>query len=480
MLNRGLFFVFTLIASFGFSQEEEDTLFELPSEKTRLNAIGGLSAYYFWEEDSLGFIRDSSFERIFKCNYNIALQQWTYPFERSDDLKKAVYLFSGDVSGAVEKSRFWVKNGEVREKVIIPLGRSACTLPSSVIYRKIRSKEVQCRSDICKNVLYINVYSDSSRRFSHANDSLVLETLNIRQKAYGHYLVKRFWNDSGVLLAEQVFAFNGEEVTEYFASGRKPEPKHIVVFSNGYRGPKKNRDVTDNLITKKDRFHYWLRLDKAFINRIRPDDYFYIDGNHNINTSNHHSMVNFTTSYTRVKALRKKDRNRYSYHLLNTTPNDSGFYYRKQQGILAGQAYLTLKCESPACLEVKDTLDIVCHSMGYSYSLGFIETVKDYVVFRNMYIIAPENACAGGADWSLFREVWQYGSNLDEENPDPVWQQDGIAPQCAVKGIDKVLVGGRVFFPKDAKRRNFINSHMLNHYRWIFNKLEKGRKGYVH
>ncbi|MGV3630039.1 MAG: hypothetical protein ACO1O6_02485 [Bacteroidota bacterium] len=460
-----------------YSQPEEDTLFMLPSEQTRLNAIGGLSAYYFWDEDSLGYIVDSTFDKVFTCNYNIALQVSDFSFDRTDYLKKAVYLFSEDVSRAEEKSRFWVKDQENKQKVIIPLRRISGTAPASVIYRR---QNGMCRTDVYKNVLYINVYSDQSRKFSHANDSLVLKTLGLNQKAYGHYLVKQFWNDSGVMVLEQVYAFNGDNVTEYFTSNKKPEPQHLIVFSSGYRGPKKNRDVTDNLITKKDRFHYWLRLDKAFINRIRPDDYFYIDGNNSIRTSNHRNMANFSLSYSRVKALRKKDNNRYNYHVLNTTPNDSGFYYRKTQGVLAGQAYLTLKCNSPACLEVKDTIDIVCHSMGYAYSLGFIETVRNYVVFRNMYIIAAENARAGSADWTLFREVWQYGSNLDEANPDPVWQQDGIAPQSAVKGIKEVAVGGRVFFPKDAKRRNFINSHMLNHYRWIFTKLEKGDRGYVH
>ncbi|MCE3296348.1 MAG: hypothetical protein K0R65_2062 [Crocinitomicaceae bacterium] len=472
---------FLLIALFittsTFSQEEEDTLFMLPSENSRLNAIGGLSAYYFWEEDSLGFIVDSTFDKVFKCNYNIALQDPVFSFDRTDYLKKAVYLFSEDVSKSEEKSRFWVKDKEDKQKVIIPLRRSSGNIPSSVIYR---SQNGVCRTDVYKNVLYINVYSNLTRKFSHANDSLILNTLGMNQKAFGHYLVKRFWNDSGALVLEQVYAFNGDNVTEYFTSQQKPEPQHLIVFSSGYRGPKKNRDVTDNLITKKDRFHYWLRLDKAFINRIKPDDYFYIDGNSSIRTSNHRSMANFSLSYSRVKSLRKKDRNRYDYHLLNTTPNDSGFYYRKTQGVLAAQAYLTLKCNSPACHEVKDTIDIVCHSMGYSYSLGFIETVKDYVVFRNMYIIAPENARAGGADWSMFREVWQYGSNMDEANPAPVWEQDGIAPQTAVKGIHEVVTGGRVFFPEDSKRLNFINSHMLNHYRWIFTKLKAGDRGYVY
>lgn len=477
-MNARFLYIILFFASLLMSNlyAQQDTLFSLPSEKNRQNETGGLNAYYFWEEDSLQFIDNKNIDKVFKSNYSIYFQNYSYDFDELETLEKAVFNFANDNGTSNVKERFIVKKNGKDQKVIIPLKREISTSQYSVIFRKT---DGTWKSDVYKNVIYIHVYADSSRKFSHANDSVVLKTKNIQVKANGHYIVKQFWNSSSQLVDEQVFAFNGENVSSYFTDTIKPQAKHIIVFSNGYRGPKRNKDASDNLITKKDRFHYWLRLDKAFVNRIKPDDYYYIDGNNSIKTSNHRSMANFSLSYSRIKALRKKDRNKYEYHLLNTVPNDSGFFYRKEQGKLAALAYLNLKCNSPACLEVKDTLDIVSHSMGYAYSLGFIENVKDYVVFRNCYIIAPENASTGGTDWRLFQEVWQYGSNLGQANSDPVWRQDGIAPQFPVKGIESVTNGGRLFFPEGTKHLNFIKAHMLNHYRWIFTDIKVDEKGYV-
>ncbi len=473
-LKTTIFFI-----SFGLNLHAQlDSIFYLPSEENRLNSVSGLVAYYFWEEDSLGFIVDSSFQKTFKRNQAISINSLNSEnYHSSYYIQQAIYQFSEDNSTAVEKSKFEVyKNKTEREKIQFPLIKNQITEIQSLLYC---SKNKCWQSISQKNVIYINVYSNSRKKFSYSSDTVYLKLLNIKQKSFGHYIVKKFWNDLGELVSEEIYAFNGENVTKYFSSEENLIPRHILVFSNGYRGPKKNRDVTDNMLTKKDRFNYWLRLDKAFVNRIKPDDYFYIDGNNKISTSNHGSMANFSLSYSRIKALRKKDKNKDNFNLLNTSPNDEGFFERKEKGKIAGRAYLTEKCNSPACLEIKDTLDIVSHSMGYAYSLGFIEEVKEFVIFRNMYIIAPENACADGGDWSLFSEVWQYGSNLDQENPDPVWEQDGIAPQCEVKNLKTAKIGGRVFLPENEKRKNFINSHMLNHYRWIFQNLKIGDKGFV-
>jgi hypothetical protein len=77
--------------------------------------------------------------------------------------------------------------------------------------------------------------------------------------------------------------------------------------------------------------------------------------------------------------------------------------------------------------------------------------------------------------------VWQYGSNLGQPDADPVWEQDGIAPQCPVKGIETLdkQKAGRIFFPKDWKRKNFIDSHMLYNYDWMFECIVKGQPGYI-
>ncbi|MES2588735.1 MAG: hypothetical protein V4622_07120 [Bacteroidota bacterium] len=455
-----------------------DSLFYLSSETNRENSISALVAYYFWEEDSSGFIIDSTFQKNFKRNYSITFKdsksEVLYP---TSYLQQAIIQFSEDNSSTLEKSKFEISTPSSKEKIQLSLLKNPSKETQSLIFC---NKEMCWQSYNQKNVIYLNVLSDSRKQFSHSSDSVNLSIDSISQKAFGHYLIKRFWNEKGQIVAEEVYAFNGENVTSYFTAKEKPLPKHVLIFSNGYRGPKKNKDVTDDMITKKDRFHYWLRLDKAFVNRIKPDDYFYIDGNNKISTSNHRTMANFSLSYSRIKALRKREKNKNEFQLLNANPNDEGFFERKEKGRIAGKTYLIEKCNSPACIEVKDTLDFVCHSMGYAYALGFLEEIQDFVFLRNMYIIAPENACAGGFDWTLFQEVWQYGSNLDQENPDPVWQQDGIAPQCEVKDLQTAKVGGRIFFPENEKGKNFINSHMLNHYRWIFKDLKMGDRGFVY
>jgi hypothetical protein len=454
----------------------QDSLFAYLNEKNRTNTFAGLKAYYFWEEDN-GKIKPESYKRVFKLNQAITINGNNEELNISDSLiLNAVLTFSDDNTATFERSKFYQEVNGKAVKYHFPLVRSFTKTPESILFIKSEGK---WKSQTLPNVLYFNVHADSSFHFSHANDSILFLSSSSTYKANGHYFIKRFWNSNGQLIDEQIFNFSGENVTKTLFEEFSVKPKHIIIFANGYRGRKKNKDITDNLVTHKDRYHYWLRLDKAFIRRIKPDDYFYIDGNHSIGTSNHRTMANFTLSYSRIKSIRKKEKHKDDYFLLNTTPNDSGFYQRKENGKLAGQAFLTSYCSTTFCGEVKDTLDLVCHSMGYSYTLGFIETVKDYVVLRNFYIIAPENARAGGMDWSLFQEVWQYGTHTEGENAEPIWEQDGIAPQVPVKGINEISNGGRVFFPKGTKHLNFVNSHMLNHYRWMFNDLKLGDKGFV-
>jgi hypothetical protein len=92
--------------------------------------------------------------------------------------------------------------------------------------------------------------------------------------------------------------------------------------------------------------------------------------------------------------------------------------------------------------------------------------------FGRIYIIAPENGCSGSVDVNSFEEVWQYGS--DETN-DPPKKQDGVAPQCAVIGL---TTNKRAYIPDDVEQ-DFLNSHYISNYHWIFSKLQQGQKGYV-
>ncbi len=74
-------------------------------------------------------------------------------------------------------------------------------------------------------------------------------------------------------------------------------------------------------------------------------------------------------------------------------------------------------------------------------------------------------------DVNSFEEICQYGTN---ENIDPLKKQDGVAPQCMVKGLN---TDKREYIPKEVKQ-DFLNSHYISNYHWIFN-LSSTRKGYV-
>ncbi len=120
--------------------------------------------------------------------------------------------------------------------------------------------------------------------------------------------------------------------------------------------------------------------------------------------------------------------------------------------------------------------------MGYAYALGVVDILKGKVPLGRLYIIAPENAEAGDINLNDFEEVWQYGSNLGESNADPLHQQDGVAPQTAVKGlkdIEKLPLGkrGRAFIPK-GEPKGFLQSHSVGNYKWIFTR-DKKDNGYV-
>jgi len=122
---------------------------------------------------------------------------------------------------------------------------------------------------------------------------------------------------------------------------------------------------------------------------------------------------------------------------------------------------------------ITDTLDIVCHSMGFACALGMIDVMKGQIPFGRFYIIAPEDASAGSVP-AGFTQVWQYGSN---EKTDPLDKQDGVAPQTKCGGLND---NQRAYIPQDGSvPRGFISSHSIENYGWIFNKLKEGQNGYV-
>jgi hypothetical protein len=119
-------------------------------------------------------------------------------------------------------------------------------------------------------------------------------------------------------------------------------------------------------------------------------------------------------------------------------------------------------------------LDIVCHSMGYAYALGMIDKLQaEKIKFGRFYIIAPENAGSGSIP-SGFQEIWQYGCN---ENRDPAFLQDGVAPQTTAKDLPPA---NRIYIPNDGSvPMGFVESHRIGNYGWIFTTIQPGGLGYV-
>ena len=240
-----------------------------------------------------------------------------------------------------------------------------------------------------------------------------------------------------------------------------------LVFINGHRGPKNDKDIASNNIKIKDSTGYWMKYDDAIIKRFPSSKALYLDGHNSIKTSMQRNFVKITASYlgSRFCWFSKKSR-----WIINPKVNAEGFLIRMKNGAEAGKNYLNLSCNTQKCNTVKDTIDIVCHSFGYAYSIGFIDAIKNKVVFGKILIMAPESANYWGADWTMFQEVWQYGcNNLGNANSEVICHHDGIAPQQQVLGLELMMPnnGGRVFIPENAKK-GFIRSHHLDYWSWFF------------
>lgn len=252
--------------------------------------------------------------------------------------------------------------------------------------------------------------------------------------------------------------------------------QRYLIFSNGYRGMDIDHETTENLVytmSPSGKFSpsgYWFDYDDTLITRFNPVTALYIDGHHSIATSSHHTKWRAFRSYflTRFGWFGRRQ------WPFNDAPNEAGFMTRFDNGKICGENFIREYLKP----EMKDTLDMVCHSMGYAYMLGFLSVVKSHIIPGKVLILAPEGAGVMGCEWNDFMEVWQYGSNRLEPNADITFKQDGIAPQCAVKGLDQLAPGkgGRLFIPKGGKK-GFIRSHHLSYWQWFYT-IKRGDYGY--
>jgi hypothetical protein len=252
--------------------------------------------------------------------------------------------------------------------------------------------------------------------------------------------------------------------------------KRYLVFSNGYRGLHLDTMTTSNEIYTvspaggMSPAGYWFDIDDTLISRFQPVTPLYIDGHHPVATSMHRTKRRSIWSWL-VTRFGWVGRSNWGF---NDEPNLEGFQARYDNGMRCGERFI----DTYWTFHVPDTLDIVCHSMGYAYALGFLESVKPYVVLGKILILAPESPGIKGTDWNKFQEVWQYGSDRFEKGADITCRQDGIAPQCAVAGIDQLNreKGGRLFIPKGAKK-GFIRSHHLSYWDWFYD-IKQGDRGW--
>ena len=252
------------------------------------------------------------------------------------------------------------------------------------------------------------------------------------------------------------------------------DKRNFILFVNGYDPLK---IANNNKVWEYDILDYWDKIDDLFINRINKNSHvIYADGNKDIDTSNHKSVVRFSSSL--ASFVITEDRPYRPYH--NTSPkNISGFNRRMEMGRKAGEDFIKkIKEDRISCskttvngkLIIEGTIDIVAHSMGFAYSLGMIEVLKNAGIKIGMfYVIAPENACSGSVP-SNIEGIWQYGS---DEVKHPIEVQDGVAPQCPIDGIGT----RRVFIPvkeRPKEKLGFKASHSIKNYEWIFKKEKEG------
>lgn len=366
-----------------------------------------------------------------------------------------------------------------------------------------------------KRVLYFSLVQDGDGwkdcKYVTDSDELAVDSKNYREKAQSHYLVFDYFNELGEKIDQKVFNHLGIDITQKLEL--KDPAKRILLFVNGYRPTSMSQSFEDNFadiqknglefpnstnkIYNFDRYDYWRpwnEIDLMFQSRINPAEIFYADGHFSVATSNHRSLVDFT-SLSSIYPKRCKDKNHHvckttevenwstlwfktdkkTVELFNLKPNKKGFKERKTNGKIAGRNLNQIFNELPNN-STNDTLYIVAHSMGYAYALGIIQELRGKINFGGLYIIAPENASAGKINMNEWQEVWQYGDDFKSEKDKAPCLLDGIAPQTKVGGLKSK---NRVFIPSDKYSiKGFYDSHFIGYYTWIF-KIDKDSKGYI-
>ncbi len=420
-------------------------------------------------------------------------------------------------------SMFEVKNGNIEEFEGKSVSKVQQLLAENMHPKKLEEKRI-CSEIIVEKagnydmlqrsaVLYFDAKTVNGKvknlQLKSTSNKLIVSSLNLNEKVQSHYLVLTETDEDGQK-KERLYNHLGIELTKK-ANLRDPA-KRILLFVNGYRPTSLGNSIEQNISDIKnkglefpnsynqvfayDRYNYWHpwnAIDDLFKERINPSDIYYVDGHHSVETSNHRSLINFTTiSATYPK--RCQNQRRHHCHYMSSVKgkllgsrrietykahrrrsNKNGFEKRRSAGRIAGRNILQLLNERPN-FSKNDTLFIVAHSMGYAYSLGVVDVLKDKISLGEYYILAAENAGGGKVSLRDWQAVFQYGSKFNEKSREYPCLQDGIAPQTAVGGLGE---DQRLYIPKENyKQKGFFDSHFVGYYTWVF-EISEGKKGWV-
>lgn len=366
-----------------------------------------------------------------------------------------------------------------------------------------------------KKVLYFKMNVSKTNvplklRLIASSDSLKTSALDEPIDAESHYLVVKIYSPKGKWLRDQVYNHLGVDLTSKLKL--QDPPKRILIFVNGYRPTSLGSTFEENFedirsnglefpnsvnrLFAEDRYNYWhpwKEIDDHFKMRINPTEFYYADGHHSVSTSNHRSLLNFSTnSSIYPKRCKNKEfhicyttstvgskifgsKRAKTVSLLATKSNKKGFQIRMNSGRIAGRNLYQMLNELPNSSK-NDTLYLVVHSMGFAYAQGMIEQLRGKINFGSYYILAPENAAAGNVNLNEWNQVWQYGSNLNTPHQDAPCLQDGVAPQTSVKGLTEEQ---RIYIPKTLfKRKGYFESHFVGWYTWVLD-IPVGKKGHI-
>lgn len=323
------------------------------------------------------------------------------------------------------------------------------------------------RFNPANQVVHIHYFEDSDQLFIESSRYVQDPRTgdSILAKAHIYHYTRYASKDS--IKYDNFYSGAGTNITATLFAEVKPTKYSL--FINGYRGSKFDADRSKGFVYSMDRTNYWMKTDQKIDELIPNNTRIYMDGHASVKTSVHRSKIHFAYSYLRIKSSKGKEKKALKYQLLNQRENSSGYRKRRIQGSQGAAALDVFLHRNHPLYTAHDTIEVFAHSMGVAYSEGLLENMNPALYYRSYYLLSPEGYKSCVIPQQKFDYVWQFGSNLGEADSDPLWEQDGIAPQGKIAHLETSakLQFARYFIPKDWPSKNFIDSHMLYNYDWI-------------